>query len=74
MVSHLALSPRALYHRLSYQNHVAAVKIQKFVRGVQTRNFLWYYERFGSAGFLFIEKVVKTIQRYFRGYLVIIYH
>eukprot|EP01035_Chromulina_nebulosa_P025470 gene25470-33239_t len=69
MVSHLALSPRALYHRLSYQNHVAAVKIQKFVRGVQTRNFLWYYERFGSAGFLFIEKVVKTIQRYFRGYL-----
>ena len=73
MVSNTLLSPRSLYHRLSFQNHLAAVTIQKFVRGVQTRNLLWHYERFGSAGFLFIEKVVKTIQRYFRGYLVRIF-
>jgi hypothetical protein len=46
---------------VSYQNHLAAVKIQKVYRGHRRRVQLWKY-----GGKLYVAQVVK-IQRCYRG-------
>lgn len=49
---------------ISYQNHFAAIKVQKVFRGHVTRLDLWKY-----GGILMVWKVVK-VQKCWRGLLV----
>lgn len=60
-------SPRAALRHMSNQNHLAAQKIQKVLRGHRKRLELWKY-----AGILYVAQVVK-IQRCYRGFQVLIY-
>lgn len=59
-------SPRARLRIVSHQNHLAAVKIQKVLRGYHKRIELWKY-----AGILYVAQVVK-VQRCYRGYQVLL--
>lgn len=57
------LTPRTL-NKLSYQNHLAAIQIQKRWKGYRKRIELWSY-----GGILYVNIVIK-VQRCWRGLLV----
>ncbi len=53
-----------IFRKISHQNHVATVRIQRVFRGHITRVELWKY-----GGILMVSRV-KKIQRCWRGMLV----
>ena len=59
--SQMEVSQYVSLKHISYQNHLAAIKIQRVLRGHYERIKLWEY-----GGVLFISMVAK-IQRCYRG-------